>query len=72
MFVAPYLFRLNKDQCTKITRIRHMLFTSTSLMERYVTIEHRLYELHVCVLGGYVPTTYPKYNLNVTCPVVRL
>ena len=27
---------------------------------------YRLHELHVCVLGGYVPTTYPKYNLNAT------
>ena len=28
-------------------------------MGRYVTTKYRLHKLHVCVLGGYVSTTYP-------------
>ena len=34
------------------------------IMGRYVTTTYRLHELHVCVQGGYVPTTYPKYKIN--------
>ena len=41
-------------------------------MERYVTTKYRLHELHVCVLGGYVPSTYPKYKLNATCTLIML
>ena len=33
-------------------------------MERYVTTTYRLHELHVCVPGGYVTTTYAKYKLK--------
>ena len=33
-------------------------------MERYVTTTYGLHELHMWVLGGYVPTTYPKYKLK--------
>ena len=29
------------------------------IVERYVTIAYRLHELHLCVQGGYVTTTYP-------------
>ena len=29
------------------------------IMERYVTTTYRLHELHMCVQGGYVTTTYP-------------
>ena len=32
-------------------------------MGRYVTITYRLHELHVWIQGGYVPTTYPNYEL---------
>ena len=69
---APYLFRPNKDQFTTITRIEYVLFTWTIIMERYVTTTYRPHEVHVCVLGGYVPTTYAKYKLNATCPLIRL
>ena len=31
------------------------------IMERYVTTTYRVHELHMCIQGGYVPTTYPKY-----------
>ena len=41
-------------------------------MERYVATMYRLHELHVCVLGGYVPTTYPKFKLNATYPLLTL
>ena len=41
-------------------------------MERYVTTTYRLHELHVCVLGGYVFTTYSKNILNAACPLVKL
>ena len=63
---APYLFRASQDQFTRIRRIGYVLFTWTNIMERYVTATYRLHELHVCVLGGYVPTTYTKYKLNAT------
>ena len=29
------------------------------IMERYVTTMYRLQEIHICVQGGYVTTTYP-------------
>ena len=35
-----------------------------NVMERYVTTTYRLHELHVCVQGGYVTTTYPKYKIG--------
>ena len=31
-------------------------------MERYLTTTYRLHELHMCVQGGYVTTTYPKFK----------
>ena len=31
-------------------------------MERYVTSTYHLHELHICVQGGFVTTTYPKYK----------
>ena len=33
-------------------------------MERYVIATYRSHELPMWVLGGYVPTTYPKYKLK--------
>ena len=33
-------------------------------MGPYVTTTYRLHELYVWILGGYIPTTYPKYNIN--------
>ena len=30
------------------------------IIERYVTITYRLQNLHVCIQGGYVSSTYPK------------
>ena len=33
-------------------------------MERYITATYRLHDLHMSVLGGYVPTRYPKYELK--------
>ena len=39
---------------------------------QYATTTYRLQELHVCVVGGYVPTTYPKYKLNATSPLIKL
>ena len=32
-------------------------------MERYVATTYRLHELHMCVQGGYVTTTYPKNEI---------
>ena len=29
------------------------------IMQQYVTTTYRLHELHICVQGGYVTTTYP-------------
>ena len=40
-------------------------------MEPYVTTTYRLHELHMCVQGRYVPTTYPKYKLDATCSLIR-
>ena len=34
-------------------------FYELHIMERYVTTTYRLHELHMCVQGGYVTTTYP-------------
>ena len=46
----------------------HVLDTCFShefyIMERYVTTTYRLYELHMCVQGGYVSSTYPKYIID--------
>ena len=33
-----------------------------NVMGRYVTTTYRPHKLHVCVIGGYVSTTYPKMN----------
>ena len=33
-------------------------------MERYGTTTYRSYELHICIQGGYVTTTYPYYILR--------
>ena len=33
-------------------------------MERYVVTTYRLHELHMCVQGGNVTTTYPKYKID--------
>ena len=33
-------------------------------MGRYVTTTYRLHELHVCIPGGYVSGTYPKYKID--------
>ena len=35
-----------------------------NFMERYVTTTYRLHELHLCVLGGYVTTRYPKFKID--------
>ena len=35
-----------------------------NLMERYITTTYRLHELHMCIQGGYVTTTYPKYKIK--------
>ena len=35
-----------------------------NIMERYVTTTYRLHELHMCIQGGYVTTTYPKYKID--------
>ena len=34
------------------------------IMERYVTTTYRLQKLHVCIQGGYVSITYPKYKID--------
>ena len=59
---ARGLFRPNKDQFTRITRIGYVLFYEINVLGRYVTTTYRLHKLHVCVLGGYVSTRYPKMN----------
>ena len=56
---VPHLFRPNKDQFTRITRIGYVLFHGINIMGRYVSTTYRLHKLHVCILGGYVSTTYP-------------
>ena len=33
-------------------------------MERYVTTTYRLHEIHVCIKGGYVSSTYPKNKID--------
>ena len=33
-------------------------------MERYAATTYRLHELHLCVQGGYVTNTYPKYGID--------
>ena len=35
-----------------------------NIMERYVTTTYRLRELHMCVQGGYVTTTYLNYKID--------
>ena len=35
------------------------LLHEKSVMRRYVSTTYRPHKLHVCVLGGYVSTTYP-------------
>ena len=35
-----------------------------NFMERYVTTTYPLHGLHMCIQGGYVPTTHPKYKFN--------
>ena len=42
------------------------------IMGRYVATTYRLLDLHERTLGGYVPTTYPKYKLNATCLLLRV
>ena len=34
-------------------------------MERYVSTTYRLQKLYVCIQGGYVSSTYPKYKIDV-------
>ena len=55
----PHLFRPNKDQFTRITRIGYVFLHEINIMGRYLTTTYRLHKLHVCVIGGYVSTTYP-------------
>ena len=33
-------------------------------MERYVITTYLLQELHACIQGGYVTTTYPEYKID--------
>ena len=33
-------------------------------MERYVVTTYRLQELHACIQGGYVTTTYHEYKID--------
>ena len=56
---APYLFRPNQDQFSRTTRIEYVLLHELHTMEQYVTTTYRLQQLHVCVQGGYVSSTYP-------------
>ena len=35
-----------------------------NIMERYVTTTYRLREVHMCVQGGYVTTTYLKNKID--------
>ena len=42
------------------TRFLHELY----IMERYVTTTYRVHDIHICVQGGYVTTTYPKYKID--------
>ena len=59
---VPHLFRPNRDQFTRITRIGYVLLHEIIFMGRYVTTTYRLLKLHVWVVSGYVYTTYPKMN----------
>ena len=34
------------------------------IMELYVITTYRLNDLHMCIQGGYVTTTYPKYKID--------
>ena len=56
---APYLFRPNQDQFTKITCTDTCFDMNLLIMERYVTTTYRLHVLHARMQGGYVITTYP-------------
>ena len=49
---APYLFRPNQDQFTRITCIGYVLSHELHIMEQYVTNTYRLLELHTCAQGG--------------------
>ena len=62
---APYLFRPNKDQFTRITRIGYVILHEVNIMGRYVTTTYRLHN-YMWLLSGYVSTTYPKYKLMST------
>ena len=59
---VPHLFRPNKDQFTRITRIGYVLLHEINVVGRYVTTTYRPLKLHVCVIGGYASTTYPQMN----------
>ena len=59
---VPHLFRPNRDQFTRITRIGYVLLHGINIMGRYVTTTYPLHNIHVCILSGYVSTTYPKMN----------
>ena len=56
---VPHLFRPNKDQFTRITRIGYVLLHGLNVMGRYVTTTYRPHKLPVYVVSGYVATTYP-------------
>ena len=41
-----------------------MLVHELHIVERYVTTTYRSQELPVCIQGGYVSSTYPKYKID--------
>ena len=55
---APYLFRPNKDQITRITRIGYVHLLELQTIERYKTLTYRLQKLHVCMEGVYLSSKY--------------
>ena len=61
---APYLFRPNQDQFTKITRTDTCFYMNLLIMEQYVTTTYRLHEVHTRIQGGYVITTYLKFKIE--------
>ena len=42
----------------------YVLLHELHIMERYVTTTYGLQELQVCIQGGYISSTYPKYKIN--------
>ena len=55
---APYLFRPNQDQCTRITHIGYVFLHGLYIMERYVTTTYRSHELHIGECARWIRNHY--------------